>query len=182
MINKRIRNRVEKITELRNSNFTRPARYFNAVSRNFKPIQQGEASSLNFFDYTIVKFTETEKPDREPDFVSGSGSCYWYSPEGVVRGSNHWGNGVANCDWALKLKNGRTIYGITSRSTKNFREDKFAYAPWKDFILKSRIFEINGEEVLTTFNNSIGRDQVIIDGRLYRRRIIEVWDDVTDQQ
>ena len=42
---------------------------------------------------TELNFVEIMcRPAREPDFVSASGSKYWYMPYGLVRQSNHWGS------------------------------------------------------------------------------------------
>lgn len=55
----------------------------------------------NFFESTAANFVSCEKPNREADYISASGSAYWYTENGVVRGSNHWGEGVASCNWFL---------------------------------------------------------------------------------
>ena len=172
---KRKKKEYKDIREIRNANFNRPSRYFRDACEYFRPSQQGTASEINFFDYTLALFRETEKPDREPDFVSGSGSCYWYYDEGVIRGADHWGNGVANCDWALKLNTGRTIYGVNSWDVKCLKEMKYGFARWTDFIQKTRDIEIDGETVTVTFENFKGRDTVEHNGRLYHRIVIETW-------
>ncbi|HEU0135879.1 MAG TPA: hypothetical protein VFQ50_01170 [Flavobacterium sp.] len=57
----------------------------------------------NFHKHTYCVFTEVpfQAMDRKPDFTSKSGSCYYYSDEGVLRISNHWGR-AAKCKWKLK--------------------------------------------------------------------------------
>lgn len=57
--------------------------------------------SKSYFKSTKANFTSCDRPDREPDYVSASGSAYWYGDEGVVRSSDHWGKGIASCDWHL---------------------------------------------------------------------------------
>ena len=151
--------------------------YLNNTRKMYEPLQQGTASPLNFFERTIVTYQETERPQGEPDFTSNSGSQYWYSEEGVIRGSDHWGNGVANCNWALKEKNGRTEYGLSYDAIRRYKDRRYGFARWQDFVLKCRIVEINGQEYLTSFDNTIGRDIVVIDGQKYRQRIVELWDE-----
>lgn len=51
----------------------------------------------NFHQNTKADFRIRATPDREPDFVSGSGSAYWDVGEGVVRCSDHW-VGVNGCE------------------------------------------------------------------------------------
>lgn len=53
----------------------------------------------NFHDATLATFGACEPPTREPDFVSDSGSQYWNTGDGVIRRSDHWGNGIRSCDW-----------------------------------------------------------------------------------
>lgn len=55
----------------------------------------------NFHDASTADFQPCERPAREPDFVSGSGSRYWNTPEGVVRESDHWMAGIRSCNWYL---------------------------------------------------------------------------------
>lgn len=54
-----------------------------------------------FYHGTVGFFEKSATPDREPDYVSDSGSAYWYEPEGVYRLSDHWGRGVGSCDWHI---------------------------------------------------------------------------------
>jgi len=55
----------------------------------------------NFHINSKAIFTPCDMPTGQPDFVSDSGSSYWYMNGGVVRVSNHWGH-VASCFWYLK--------------------------------------------------------------------------------
>lgn len=55
----------------------------------------------NFFSNTFAKFRQTcYVPEREPDYISESGSRYWYENGKVFRQSDHWGV-VASCLWVL---------------------------------------------------------------------------------
>lgn len=74
----------------------------------------------NFHKRTFCIFRETELPGRKPDFVSKSGSSYWFDNSGVYRSSNHWGR-AANCKWRL-----------VSASGKASRQ-KTGYAEWGCF-------------------------------------------------
>ena len=56
----------------------------------------------NFFDATAAVFDLCDQPEREPDYISGSGSAYWYVNGGVVRRSNHWGDAIASCAWYIR--------------------------------------------------------------------------------
>ncbi len=55
----------------------------------------------NFWIATEAIFEKTSKPEQIPNFISGEGSEYVYTPEGVIRTSNHWGK-PNTCDWRLK--------------------------------------------------------------------------------
>jgi hypothetical protein len=54
-----------------------------------------------FTNYKQIKTSEI--PNKEPNFVSNSGSKYWYieETEEVIRQSNHWGRTIASCNWLL---------------------------------------------------------------------------------
>ena len=61
--------------------------------------------STNFHLCTIALFTPIATPSREADYVSKTpwgevSSRYWYTEDGVIRESNHWGR-VASCRWNL---------------------------------------------------------------------------------
>lgn len=60
----------------------------------------------NFHNSTIAEFTPSREPDREPDFISRSGSVYWDVGVGVFRSSDHWAGmngctGQASCEWSI---------------------------------------------------------------------------------
>ncbi len=158
--------------------------YFKRAFQFYRQFQQGTASELNFFDYTVSIFDECGKPEREPDFTSGSGSQYWYTAEGVVRGANHWGNGLDNCDWAYRYKDGRMVYGHGFNYFRWFRDYHYGFSPWSRFLLKPRIFEIEGREVITTFDNFLAREMIRLDGRILLRsqKVIDQWQEVSSQQ
>lgn len=77
----------------------------------------------NFYIETEANFAEVEdRPQGAPDYTSESGSEYWYFPDGVIRGSDHWGYGVGGCNWYLDGIN-RQMYG----------GELYGYARWSDF-------------------------------------------------
>lgn len=53
-------------------------------------------NSENFYMGTEASWADAEAPEREADYVSDSGSAYWYTESGVFRKSNHWGCEVAS--------------------------------------------------------------------------------------
>lgn len=59
----------------------------------------------NFFIDTVACFKPFDEPDCEPDFISESGSQYWYGEDEVgdyvVRKSDHWGSYIASCSWCF---------------------------------------------------------------------------------
>ena len=181
MEQKKLIKKYKKMIEADRIDRTTAASYFRTAARAYKGLQDGVASSSTFFDYTIVTFRECEKPDREPDFTSNSGSRYWYYEDGVIRGADHWGSRVANCDWAYRKASGRTVYGQTAWTLQCFREPMYGFARWEDFILKPRLLEINGSEVLTTFNNMKGRDLIEVDGKLYQKVVVETWPEAEEE-
>lgn len=63
-------------------------------------------------------------PDREPDFVSASGSRYWLDADGVIRQSDHWGPGIASCDWHLEG---------CQRNSARFYQPVAARCAWTEF-------------------------------------------------
>jgi hypothetical protein len=151
------------------------AKYFRSARTFYGDLQDGKASDLNFFERTMVMYEECEKPNRKPDFVSDSGSQYWYTKKGVTRRSNHWGNGVYNCDWPIHLKNGRYIYGRDWQYCMSSNKVRNGFARWEDYMCKPRLLKIKRKEVVTCFNNVIGRDIVIVDGKQFVRKIIETY-------
>lgn len=132
--------------------------YFNKATNFYSQYQEGQANKDNFFKETIATFEQVDgRPKRKPDYTSLgrrrgriiTSSEYWYTKDGVIRGSNHWGTGIASCDWALKEKTGRTIYG--REGLEPIITDKvYAKAKWSDFILKT---DIKGDGTLTSFEN-----------------------------
>lgn len=74
----------------------------------------------NFHKRTFCIFKESDVPSRPADYVSNSGSRYWFDESGVYRHANHWGR-AAKCKWRLLSSSGKS-----SRL-------KGGYASWSDF-------------------------------------------------
>ena len=161
--------------------FNKGGQYFKSAQKYYADLQDGTASPENFFENTLVRYEECDKPNRKPDFESYSGSRYWYTKKGVVRGSDHWGCGIVNCDWALHTKDGRNVYGGYWTHARSFAKPKYGFAEWKDFLFKARLVEIDGKELVTSFSNCKGRDLIEIDGKRYQRRLIEVFEEIEEE-
>ena len=61
--------------------------FMSATSAIFKPLTAKE-----------IEFVTNNKPN----YVSASGSAYWYKGQNVYRVSNHWGADVASCNWGYE--------------------------------------------------------------------------------
>lgn len=86
-----------------------------------------------FYKSTKADFASCDRPDREPDYVSASGSAYWYGDDGVVRASTHWGAKIASCDWYL---DGEALSSW---------EPVCGYCPWNGFSFnKTIVIEVVG--------------------------------------
>lgn len=79
----------------------------------------------NFFRDTNANFVSAEKPDRPADYVSSSGSAYWYEDGGVYRSSDHWGSNIASCNWYLD--------GENISSWDDEKGERTGFAKWSDF-------------------------------------------------
>lgn len=101
-----------------------------------------KANKTNYYTLTKANFEECKTPKRKPDYVSNSGSEYWYTLRGVIRRSNHWNYGVKSCSWLL---NGECVDTL-----------KTGFCKWKNFELKDlsmQIREYNG------FDNPIQKER-----------------------
>lgn len=81
----------------------------------------------NYFMGTTAVFEPCPDPTRSPSFVSKSGSEYWYTDDGVIRRSNHWGTGIASCDWLLGAD------GCSSWDTTAPRNIRSGFCRFTDF-------------------------------------------------
>ena len=138
---------------------------FKTVKNFYEKYQGGEADENTFFTQTMAEFKEVlKKPDREPDYTSSSGSKYWYSKDGVIRGADHWGDGVASCSWALKGEK-EEYYG---NSWLNNTGERYGFAEWSEFVKMPQMIAINDNEfILTTFENNQSLDILEYKGEKY---------------
>lgn len=86
----------------------------------------------NFMNGTVALFIKTEKPNCKPDYISNSGSEYWYTEKGVYRSSNHWDE-IGTCYWNLVDSNYKWIY------------DEFeicGFAEWSNFKPSICIYDV----------------------------------------
>lgn len=79
----------------------------------------------NYFMGTEAIFVPCATPNRTPDYTSASGSDYWYTEDGVIRKSDHWGYGVASCDWYMA--------GAEDVSCMDWRADMCGFCAWEGF-------------------------------------------------
>jgi len=82
----------------------------------------------NFYKDTEAIFIRSKEPNYPPDYVSDSGSKYWYMKDGVYRRSDHWGRNVASCNWYLFGQKGQNI------SSWDYKGPEITgFAKWVDF-------------------------------------------------
>lgn len=75
----------------------------------------------NFFKHTFCDWKSVERvPEQKADYISKSGSSYFFTSDGVYRIANHWGR-AANCRWRL----------LSSRKVSQINQ--IGYANWTDF-------------------------------------------------
>ena len=146
--------------------------YIKGQKHIYGPLQKGTANKDNFMWNTVAEFTERKtRPRRKPDFVSRNkrtgkvSSEYWYTKDGVIRGSDHWGPGVSSCDWSLdNIKFGRWQSGSEIAVTNK----RYGVAKWSDFTQKTRDIRVDGKIIgQTNFENTTGKEAVKIGGKHY---------------
>lgn len=150
----------------------------------YAPYQEGTANAENFMWNTVAMFEGVKgRPRRNPDYVSYSrdgkvSSEYWYTDDGVIRGSKHWGENVASCDWGHSSVTGRA--GSLSHTNKIYGKAK-----WTEFVQKPEVISTaDGKELgRTNFNNTTGRGEVIVDGKEYvYDRFDRAWYPASEQE
>ncbi len=86
-----------------------------------------------FFKNTFCVFNEIQVPEieqRKFDYESKSGSCYYFTKQGMYRLSNHWGR-LANSKWRL--------IPLSIETDKKF---KWGFAPWTSFYPDNALDEL----------------------------------------
>lgn len=135
---------------------------FDTQMEFYSKWQKGVANRDTFFYNTMCDWkSRKSRPKGKPDYVSRTrdgrvSSEYWYTDDGVVRGSDHWGKGVASCDWIVDGSRAQK-YGLSKG------EKIYAKASWGDFVFKTRSAVINGDNYLVNFDNTVGKGNVRAD-------------------
>ena len=93
----------------------------------------------NFYLMTKGTFSKCDLPTTAPDYVSLNkdgkvSSKYWYTKEGVVRQSDHWGR-VASCIWTLKE------YSTQIRECEVASVDLVGYVSFSDLDISTNEFQ-----------------------------------------
>jgi hypothetical protein len=108
------------------------------------------ANKDNFFMNSICFWKDSNyRPKREPDHVSRNrdfevSSKYWYTPKGVYRQSDHWGEGVASCDWYWKSSKSYKKYDGKVNEILTYNRTYIGFAEWSDFAPKGYIVTPQG--------------------------------------
>lgn len=110
-------------------------------------MNENEPVSLeDYFNGTFVEWQllpKEEVPEREPDFVSGSGSKYWHIDNAkIIRQSDHWGY-CTDCVWILPgaIKN-TTQTAVAFLNTFKKVEQSFKKISAEDFEIGEEVKEI----------------------------------------
>ena len=147
------------LNDLRNAQLYQYNGYecFSKAKEFYQRYQSGIANKNNFYVNTLADFKEISKrPKGKPDYVSyyfdktgkrKISSEYWYNENGVVRGSDHWGEGISSCDWYLDGK-----------ARKGYK--RYGEARWEEFTLQTKTVQYDGKEFLTAFDNSYGKNSL----------------------
>lgn len=78
-----------------------------------------DINNHTYFVKTFGQFNFCKTPISSPDYISESGSQYWYTEKGLIRQSDHWGI-VCTCRWFLNEK-----------KSKKINENTTAFCSWK---------------------------------------------------
>lgn len=86
-------------------------------------------SKIKFSNFHVNTFANFQKiktkdiPDKKPNFISKSGSRYWFIKDSVIRQSNHWGRTIRTCNWLLDSnasnKSGQGICKLSDFKAEN---------------------------------------------------------------
>ena len=105
----------------------------------------------NFFVSTRATWKCCKLPKRDPDYISNSGSQYWYTPLGVYRKSDHWSQiyikrcntyegciRISKCYWILKILNNNLEYDCY-KSYINRETQYGGFCRWDNFKPNDRL-------------------------------------------
>lgn len=93
----------------------------------------------NFHLRTMAVYSECSPIETTPDYVSfdkrgNVSSRYWYTSQGVIRCSDHWGR-VASCIWTLKGKS------KSNKECEVYSKEYFGFCSFEDFNKTTKKFE-----------------------------------------
>ena len=106
--------------------------------------KQNEITFENFFESTFANFQKISKEEikmlknTKPNFISKSGSIYWYIGNYVYRYSNHFLRDTATCAWFLENKSSKrggyskcklTDFTRINKTAEIGKKYKIIYAP-----------------------------------------------------
>jgi len=90
-----------------------------------------------FFLKTFANFEGVENvPSGNPDYISVSGSEYWYVDEYVYRRADHWNANIATCSWFLNKDEFSSENGL-----------KIGRCLLSDFKIKDSNFNLKSENI-----------------------------------
>lgn len=126
-------------------------------------MQASQQPPAKFYEGTYAKFVPCKKPARKPDFISDSGSQYWYVRGAVIRFADHWGN-VASCCWDIDGQESDYV-GAAKCKLADFKKMVWGATPKEGFMgvalvqsffgYKKRL--VNGADVkVAAYDMSIG--------------------------
>lgn len=145
-----------------------PNEKFKEEYNFYSDFQNGTANKDNFFINSVAEFEQVKRrPTRKPDYVSYNrngeiSSEYWYNGDTLIRGSNHWGNGVSTCDWKLNTSDLK-VEGLNFTS-KVYGKVKFDDIKFKTTIIKDE----NGKKHIVGFNNVVEYNKNPLLGKVFK--------------
>ena len=86
------------------------------------------ATSADWQKVKLMYKHEVEEMNEKANFISASGSSYFYTPDGVYRISDHWMRNVSSCDWLLdgEMFDMSNAYAFSKKFA-------LAFCKWSDF-------------------------------------------------
>ncbi len=108
----------------------------------------------NFHLSTFANFTKlplSQIPKSKPDFISDSGSKYWYKNDSVYRYSTHFFRNVASCKWFLNNEGHKKLRGFGVCKLSDFKRINYTLNPGKIYKIYYAPKNRMGKETITTF-------------------------------